>query len=39
MSEDAVLNLKKDLKIFVKDSQTPGSLNEQAVKEMRKVGF
>ena len=39
MSEDAVLNSKKDLKILVKDSQTPGGLNEQAVKELRKAGF
>jgi len=39
MSEDAVLNSKKDLKILVKDSQTPGGLNEQALNKLRKLGF
>jgi pyrroline-5-carboxylate reductase len=39
MSEDAVINSKKDLKILVKNSQTPGGLNEQALNELRKLGF
>ena len=29
----------KDLKVLVKNSQTPKGLNEQAVKELRKLGF
>jgi len=39
MSEDAVVNSKKDLKILVKNSQTPGGLNEQALNKLRKSGF
>ena len=39
LSEDAVVNSKKDLKYLVKDSQTPRGLNEQGVKELRKAGF
>ena len=39
LSEDSVINSKKDLKYLVKDSQTPRGLNEQAVKQLRKVGF
>ncbi len=39
LSEDAVVNSKKDLKYLVKDSQTPKGLNEQGVKELRKGGF
>ena len=39
MSEDAAVNSKKDLKILVKNSQTPGGLNEQALNELRKLGF
>jgi len=39
LSEDAVVNSKKDLKYLVKESQTPGGLNEQGVKELRKAGF
>ena len=39
LSEDAVVNSKKDLKYLVKESQTPKGLNEQSVKELRKVGF
>jgi len=39
LSEDAVVNSKKDLKYLVKESQTPGGLNEQGVKELRKDGF
>ena len=39
LSEDAVVNSKKDLKYLVKDSQTPKGLNEQAVKQLRKAGF
>ena len=38
LSEDAVVNSKKDLKHLVKESQTPKGLNEQGLKEMRKQG-
>ena len=39
LSEDAVINSKKDLKYLVKESQTPKGLNEQGVKELTKAGF
>ena len=39
LSEDAVVNSKKDLKYLVRESQTPKGLNEQGVKELSKVGF
>ena len=39
LSEDAVVNSKKNLKNLVKDSQTPKGLNEQGVKELTKAGF
>ena len=39
LSEDSIMNSKKDLKYLVKDSQTPKGLNEQAVKQLRKAGF
>ena len=39
LSEDAKVNAKKDLKILVKNSQTPRGLNEQAVNELRKSAF
>ena len=39
LSEDAAVNYKKNLKFLVKESQTPRGLNEQGVKELRKVGF
>ncbi len=39
LSEDSAINSKKELKYLVKDSQTPGGLNEQAVKQLRKAGF
>ena len=39
LSEDSVINSKKDLKCLVRDSQTPKGLNEQAVKQLRKAGF
>ena len=39
LSENAIVNSKKDLKHLVKDSQTPRGLNEQGVKELRKAGF
>ena len=39
LSEDSIMNSKKDLKYLVKDSQTPKGLNEQAVKQLRKSGF
>ena len=38
LSEDAVVNSKKDLKYLVKESQTPKGLNEQGLKEMKKKG-
>ena len=39
LSEDAVTNSKKDLKYLVKESQTLNGLNEQAVRELTKLGF
>jgi pyrroline-5-carboxylate reductase len=39
LSEDAVVNSKKDLKYLVKESQTPKGLNEQGVKELTNAGF
>ena len=36
LSEDAVINSKKDLKYLVNESQTPKGLNEQGLKEMKK---
>ena len=36
LSEDAVINSKKDLKHLVKESQTPKGLNEQSLKEIKK---
>ena len=39
LSEDAVVNSRKDLKYLVKDSQTPKGLTEQGVKELRKAHF
>ena len=36
LSEDAVVNSKKDFKFLVKDSQTPKGLNQQGLKEMSK---
>ena len=30
------INSKKDLKILIKNSQTPGGLNEKAVKRIKK---
>ncbi len=39
LSEDAVVNSKKDLKYLVKESQTPKGLNEQGVRELTKAGF
>ena len=39
LSEDAVINSKKNLKYLVKDSQTPNGLNEQGVRELTKLGF
>ncbi len=38
LSEDAIVNSKKDLKFLVKESQTPRGLNEQGLKEMSKKG-
>ncbi len=38
LSEDAVVNSKKELKYLVKESQTPKGLNEQGLSEMIKKG-
>ena len=38
LSQDAVVNNKKELKYLVKESQTPKGLNEQGLKEMSKKG-
>ena len=38
LSEDAIMNAKKDLKFLVKDSQTPKGLNEQGLKELSNQG-
>jgi len=39
LSEDAVVNSKKNLRYLVKESQTPKGLNEQGIKELTKAGF
>jgi len=39
LSEDALVNSKKDLKYLVKESQTPKGLNEQGVRELTNSGF
>jgi len=39
LSEDSAINSKKNLKYLVSESQTPGGLNEQGVRELRKLGF
>ena len=39
LSEDSVANSKKHLKYLVSESQTPGGLNEQGVKDLRRSGF
>ncbi len=39
LSEDSSINLKKGMKKLVKDSQTPGGLNEQALKQLKKARF
>ena len=39
LSEDAVINSKKDLKYLVKDSQTPKGINEQVLKNLQRLGF
>jgi pyrroline-5-carboxylate reductase len=38
LSEDAIVNSKKELKYLVKESQTPKGLNQQGLKEMSKKG-
>ena len=38
LSEDAVVNSKKDLKYLVRESQTPRGLNEQGLKTLKKEG-
>ncbi len=39
LSEDAVINSKKNLRLLVKESQTKRGLNEQGLKELSKAGF
>ena len=39
LSEDSVVSSKKHLKHLVSESQTPGGLNEQGVKTLRRSGF
>ena len=39
LSEDSVINSKKHLKYLVSESQTPGGLNEQGLRELRRFGF
>ena len=39
LSQDSVINSKKHLKYLVAESQTPGGLNEQGVKELKRSGF
>ena len=39
LSEDAVINSKKDLKFLVKESQTPKGLNEQGLKEIMQINI
>ena len=39
LSEDAVTNSKNNLKLLVKESQTPKGLNEQGLIELSKAGF
>ena len=39
LSEDSVIKSKKHLKHLVSESQTAGGLNEQGVKELRKLGY
>ena len=39
LSDVAVINSDKDLKILIKDSQTPGGLNEQTLKYLKKSGY
>ena len=39
LSEDSAINSKKHLKHLVAESQTPGGLNEQGVKELKRSGF
>ena len=39
LSEDAKINSKIDFKFLVKNSQTPKGLNEQSLKELKKLNF
>ena len=39
LSADAVFNSNKELKHLVSESQTPKGLNEQGLKEIKKMGF
>ena len=39
LSEDSSINLKKGMKTIVKESQTPGGLNEQLFKRIKRLKF
>ena len=39
LSADSVINSKRHLRYLVTESQTPGGLNEQGVRELKKSGF
>ena len=39
LSEDSIVNSKKHLRYLVSESQTKGGLNEQGVRELKKLGF
>ena len=39
LSEDAAINSNKNLRLMVKESQTPRGLNEQGLQELSKLGF
>ena len=39
LSKDAAINSKSNLKLLVKESQTPKGLNEQGLKELSNAGF
>ena len=39
LSEDSAIKSKKNLMHLVAESQTPGGLNEQGIKELRKSGY
>ena len=39
LAELATANSKKNLKLLVKESQTPGGLNWQGINDLRKTGY